>query len=72
MKAKWAQPNGQPDIDKERELVKLTAMEEDNPPKAKLLTPLFEARVHPDIFFIGFGGAGARTEGQRTSARWSE
>ncbi len=65
MKAKWAQPNGQPDIDKERELVKLTAMEEDNPPKAKLLTPLFEARVHPDIFFIGFDLTAAQARGRK-------
>ncbi|MEM9192387.1 MAG: hypothetical protein AAGF12_24645, partial [Myxococcota bacterium] len=32
----------------------LDASEQENPPKDKIRMPLFEARVHPDIFFVGF------------------
>ena len=39
---------------KERELVDLDAAEEDNPPRAKVRTPLYEAKVDPDIYFFGF------------------
>jgi len=38
----------------ERHLVTLTAAEEDNPPRLKVRTPLYEAKVDPDIFFFGF------------------
>lgn len=38
----------------ERHLVTLTAAEEDNPPRSKVRTPLYEAKVDPDIFFFGF------------------
>lgn len=37
-----------------RRLVTLTAAEEDNPPKGIVRTPLYEAKVDPDIFFFGF------------------
>lgn len=55
------------DNTKERRLVALTAAEEDKPPKTKVLTPLYEAKVDPDIYFFGFdltveaaaGGTGA-------------
>jgi len=51
----------------ERRLAPLTAAEEDNPPRDKVQTPLFEAKVDPDIYFFGFdltaeeaiGGTGA-------------
>lgn len=51
----------------ERRLVSLTPAEEDNPPRTKVLTPLYEAKVDPDIHFFGFdltvedakGGTGA-------------
>jgi hypothetical protein len=38
----------------ERRLATLTAAEEDSPPKSKVLTPLYEAKVDPDIYFFGF------------------
>jgi hypothetical protein len=38
----------------ERRFATLTAAEEANPPRTKVLTPLFEAKVDPDIFFFGF------------------
>jgi len=42
------------DPTQERRLVLLTAAEEDDPPKLKVRTPLYEAKVDPDIFFFGF------------------
>ncbi|WP_416956476.1 hypothetical protein [Streptomyces sp. Agncl-13] len=38
----------------ERRLVSLTPEEELNPPTSKVLTPLYEAKVDPDIYFFGF------------------
>ena len=38
----------------ERRLVSLTAAEELRPPTTKVLTPLYEAKVDPDIYFFGF------------------
>ena len=54
------------DLTRERELVPLSPGEEENPPKDKIKTPLYEAKVNPDIYFFGFdltacaakGGAG--------------
>jgi len=59
--------SGQIDNTKERRLLPLTAAEEANPPRDKVLTPLYEAKVDPDIYFFGFdltvedavGGTGA-------------
>lgn len=38
----------------ERRLAPLTAAEELNPPRSKVLTPLYSAKVDPDITFFGF------------------
>lgn len=38
----------------ERRFATLTAAEEDQPPRTKVLTPLYEAKVDPDIYFFGF------------------
>lgn len=38
----------------ERRFATLTPAEEDNPPRTKVLTPLYEAKVEPDIYFFGF------------------
>ena len=59
--------DGSIDRQKERRLVDLSAAEEDDPPRAKLRTPLYQAKIDPDIFFFGFdltarvarGGSGA-------------
>lgn len=57
-RAKWQtkEENGEVVIDKtkERELVELTAGETDNPPLNKIKSPLYEAKVDPDIYFFGF------------------
>lgn len=42
------------DNTQERRLVSLSAEEEAKPPKSKLRTPLYEAKVDPDIYFFGF------------------
>lgn len=59
----------------ERRLAPLTAAEEANPPRTKVQTPLFGAKVDPDITFFGFdlnkteakGGTGAN---QNDDAGW--
>ncbi len=55
---------------RERRLAPLTASEESAPPRTKVLTPMFEAKVDPDIYFLGFdltaegarGGSGERPD----------
>ena len=42
------------DNSRERRLAPLTAEEQGAPPRSKVLTPLFEARIDPDIYFLGF------------------
>lgn len=46
--------SGAIDLKAERRLVGLTASEELAPPTNKILTPLYEAQVAPDITFFGF------------------
>jgi hypothetical protein len=42
------------DNTKERHLISLTPAEEAKPPRSKVLTPLYEAKIDPDIYFFGF------------------
>jgi hypothetical protein len=46
--------SGSIDNSKERRLAPLTPDEQGAPPRSKVLTPLFEARIDPDIYFLGF------------------
>lgn len=46
--------SGALDNTQERRLVSLSAAEEAKPPKSKVRTPLYEAKVDPDIYFFGF------------------
>ncbi len=41
-------------VNEERIFVKLTAAQEKDPPTSIIKTPLFEAKVDPDIYFFGF------------------
>lgn len=68
-RAAWQlKANGAIDPRKERVLVELTAAEEADPPRSKVRTPLYEAKVDPDCYFFGFdltaedakGGTGAQ------------
>jgi hypothetical protein len=45
---------GSLDNTQERRLVPLSAAEETKPPKSKVRTPLYEAKIDPDIYFLGF------------------
>ncbi len=54
-RAEWVlDANGNIDDTAERVRVSLTQSEEAHPPTTKVLTPLYEARVDPDISFFGF------------------
>ncbi len=46
--------DGQPDKTKPRKLADLTPALEANPPRDLVKTPLYEAKVDPDIYFFGF------------------
>lgn len=43
-----------PDNSKERDLVEIPSGQEDKPPRTILKTPLYSAKVDPDIYFFGF------------------
>ena len=47
-------PNGHVDDKKGRRLEELAAPEIDNHPRGKTKTPIFAAKVEPDLFFFGF------------------
>ncbi|MDD5630458.1 MAG: hypothetical protein PHI13_00310 [Methylococcales bacterium] len=57
-KAKWQTKNadgsGGIDNTKERLLADIPVGQEDNPPRDILKTPLYSAKVEPDIYFFGF------------------
>ena len=53
-RAQWAMDGGAIDLTEPRSLVELTADEEQNPPRTKVRTPLYEAKADPDIYFFGF------------------
>lgn len=53
-RAEWDIENNAPDPSKMRKMVQLSAAEEDDPPETKVKTPLYEAKVDPDIYFFGF------------------
>ena len=52
--AQWQTTDGVIDPGKERILAPLTPAQEDDPPPNLVKTPLYEARVFPDITFFGF------------------
>jgi hypothetical protein len=53
--ADWARlPSGDVDRTKERSLVALAPAQQDNPPRNLLRTPLYMAKIEPDINFLGF------------------
>jgi len=53
-RAQWQMKNGTIDPSQERILAPLTPAQEDAPPRSIVRTPLFEAKVDPDLFFFGF------------------
>lgn len=68
-KSRWhRKPDNSIDVNAERELVELTPAEEESLPKAKIRKPLFEAKVDPDIYFIGFDLTALEARGGKTAA----
>ncbi len=53
-KAVWQTVDGVVDTNLDRLLVDILPSEEESPPPSKIRKPLFEAKVDPDIYFIGF------------------
>jgi hypothetical protein len=56
-RARWQrdpEPNGPINNRVERRLEELADAEIEKPPRTKIKTPLYEAKVDPDIFFFGF------------------
>ena len=54
-RAAWQRKaDGSIDPTKERLLEELTEAEEQNLPRSKVRTPLYEAKVDPDVYFFGF------------------
>ena len=54
-KAEWGKnKHGVPDVSVSRILAELSDAEEKDPPKSKVKSPIFEAKVDPDIYFFGF------------------
>ncbi|MFZ1789187.1 MAG: hypothetical protein WAT92_12770 [Saprospiraceae bacterium] len=61
-KAVWQDKNGNPvlnsnqtiDLTKERTLTPIPSGQEDEPPISIIKSPLYEAKVDPDIYFFGF------------------
>ena len=53
--AEWPRKaDGTIDRTRERTLIGIDPAEEANPPRSKLRTPLYEAKIEPDIYFFGF------------------
>ncbi len=53
-RAAWQVRTGSIDTSQERVIDHLTADEEDNPPREKVRSPMYEAKVEPEIYFFGF------------------
>jgi hypothetical protein len=62
--AQWARnADGSIDLSQPRSLEDIDDAFEDNPPPAIVRTPLYEAKVDPDIYFFGFDLTIAQAEG---------
>ncbi len=53
-RAAWPMKGNTIDTSQPRSLVQLTGAEVDAPPREKLRTPLYAAKLEPDIYFLGF------------------
>ncbi|MEZ4701000.1 MAG: hypothetical protein R2834_11760 [Rhodothermales bacterium] len=64
-RAAWEKKgDGTPDKTKPRRLIAVTPAEEENPPESKIRTPLYEAKVDPDIYFFGFDLTALEAKGE--------
>ncbi|MFL6139402.1 MAG: hypothetical protein ACJ74O_16585 [Frankiaceae bacterium] len=63
-RAEWVRDaGGHIDDTSERRLAELTPDEEASPPAMKVRTPLYEAKVDPDVYFFGFDLTAAQARG---------
>jgi hypothetical protein len=54
-RAQWTRrDDGSIDVNQPRSLVEIADAEQDNPPRTKVRSPLYEAKADPDIYFFGF------------------
>jgi hypothetical protein len=53
-RAEWQRTAGRIDPSKARQPITLSATEQAVPPRDKVKTPLYQAKVEPDIYFLGF------------------
>jgi hypothetical protein len=64
-RADWQRTtDGEIDKSLPRRLVKLTDVEQVDPPPSKVRTPLYEAKVDPDIYFFGFDLTAVEARGE--------
>lgn len=61
-----------PDVKEERRFAELSAGEEVNTSSGKIKTPLFEAKVEPDVFFFGFDLDDEEAKGTLTPTKVSD
>jgi hypothetical protein len=61
--ARWQPSNADIDPTRERVLIELQGAELTKPPRDKVRTPIYEAKVDPDIYFFGFDLTGKEVKG---------
>jgi hypothetical protein len=69
-RAKWQLTQGSVDKTKERQFLELSPTEQANPPRDKILTPLYEAKVEPDIYLFGFDLTAEKAKGSASDPGW--
>lgn len=62
--ARWQPSNDDIDPTRERVLIELEGAELTKPPRDKVRTPIYEAKVDPDIYFFGFDLTGEDVKGE--------
>lgn len=62
--------DGKPDRTKVRLLEPLTDIEEGRPPATKVLTPMYEAKIDPDIYCFGFPLSAEKARGKNDEPGW--
>ncbi|MDQ3019720.1 MAG: hypothetical protein M3R36_04000 [Bacteroidota bacterium] len=72
-KADWGKNSSEVrDVNEERVFVELTDAEKLNPPLDKIKTPLFEAKIEPDIYFFGFDLTDVEAKGKENPTSTSD
>ncbi|EKV01580.1 hypothetical protein Lepto7375DRAFT_3751 [Leptolyngbya sp. PCC 7375] len=77
-RARWQMKDGKVDNTVARLPIKLEAAEREKPPRNKVKSPLYSAKVEPDIYFFGFdltpveakGGTGVKATKETDESGW--